>query len=170
MPGNRPNSTSGQAHAAAFFGHDGVARQREFHAAAERIALHERDGADVAAQAAVDVVHAVDAATRVGEQVFAVVFADQAGEQFEVATKVERGGVRGDHDMAQLAGTALVLVERDAAEVTPHLVHQFRAEARTDAGAGVGMHVQPMRGAGGLGFDAQGRDSEGCAAASRCCS
>ena len=54
-----------------------------------------------------DVVHAVDATTRVGEQLFAIVFADQAREQFEVAAQVERVGVRGEHDVAQLAGTTL---------------------------------------------------------------
>ena len=142
MPGNRPNSTSGRPMPHAFLGDDRVAGQREFHAAAERIALHQRDGAHVAAEAAVEVVHAVDAATRVGEQVLAVVVADQASEQFEVAAEVERGGVRGEHDMAQLAGMALALRRSVMLlQEAPHVVHQFRAEAGTDAGAGVGVHV-----------------------------
>ena len=84
-------------------------RQRQFEAAAERVALDQRDGAHVAAQAGVDAVHAIDATARVGQQLFAIAVADQAREQFEVAAEVERGGVRGEHDVAQVAGLALRL-------------------------------------------------------------
>ncbi len=43
----------------------------------QRVALHQRDRADVTAKAAVEVMHAIDAATRVVEQALAVVVADQ---------------------------------------------------------------------------------------------
>jgi hypothetical protein len=43
MPGKRSNSTSGEAHAGAFLGDDGVAAQRRLEAAAQGIALDHRD-------------------------------------------------------------------------------------------------------------------------------
>ena len=58
------------------------------------------------------VVDAIDATARVGEQVLAVAVADQPREQFEVAAEVEGIGVRGEHDMAQPAGLALRFAQR----------------------------------------------------------
>ena len=89
----------GEAHADALLGDDRLARQRRFEAAAERVALNERDRMRVAVEVGVEAVDAFDALTRVGEQVLAVARADQAAEQIKIAAEVENVCIGGEDNV-----------------------------------------------------------------------
>ncbi len=77
-----------QSHHHVFLGHDGVAAERRLEAAAQRVALHQGDAVRLHAEPIVEGMHAGDAATGVIEQGGAVLFADQAAEQFQVTPKL----------------------------------------------------------------------------------
>jgi hypothetical protein len=105
----------------AFLGHDHVGSERALEAAAERVALHERDlgqrRAEEALRARVDV---VDAELRVTGERLAVAGLDQHREQRQVATHVEdAAGARRGHVMVDRVANA---VELDLAAVGDQLL------------------------------------------------
>ena len=93
---------------------------------------------------------------RIGQQQVAVAFADQAGEQVQVAAQVVGGGVGGQHEMAQAAVMAAGRPPGDGAHVAPHFIEHVLAAAGTDTGGCIGVHEQPMGGAVGAVFGADG--------------
>ena len=157
----------GEAHADAFLGDDGLARQRQLEAAAEGIALHQGHGVDPAAELGMQVVHALDAHAGIGQQRGAVAFADQPREQLEVAAQVEAAGVGGDHQVVQARLAAvdggLLAAHAHAGQVVPHVLHQVEGEAGA-ARAGVvgtlGVHVHPAGAGRGVFLRAQGAVGE----------
>ena len=78
-----------QAHVHAFLSNNGMAGQCHFQATTQGIALHQRNGAYIAAKTGVQVMYTFNAATCVGKQALTVVVTDQLREQFQVSAQVE---------------------------------------------------------------------------------
>lgn len=145
-----------QAQSAAFLGDDGVAGQGHFQAAAEGVTLDQRDRTDIAAEPGMQVVHALHAALGVVQQEVAVAFADQAGEQVQVAAQVVGDGIGGQHEMPQCPVMAFGRAAGDGRHVAPHFVEHVLAAAGADPGGGIGVHEQPVGSAVGAVFGTDG--------------
>src|SRR5699024_6592873 len=118
-------------------------------AAAERIALHQRDAVYVAIELRMESVHALDALACVGKQVFAVARPYEAAEQVQVAAEIEDIGIGREHDVREalvaIGGLQRQSIAEAFLEVTDFLDQQ-RAEARSIAdftGKSTGMHEAP---------------------------
>ena len=96
-----------EAQLRAFLGHDHVRGQRGLEAAAERVALHQRDGGQRRAVEALRArVQVVDAQPGVVRERVAVARLDQQHEQRQVAAQVEYPGrARGEHVVVGLAAS-----------------------------------------------------------------
>src|SRR4029077_6365254 len=99
--------------------------------ATERVALHERDRVCVAVERGMQLMHAFDAKSRVGEQMLAIALADQAAEKLEVAAEVVNVCIRSHDDVREAA----VPIRRSHGEIIgstleklAHLFHQRNRE------------------------------------------
>src|SRR3546814_2043891 len=130
---------------------DGLAGERQFEAAAQRVAVDQRDGVCGGVQARVQQVDAVDAFGGVAQQAVAVARADQLREQVEVATEVEHVRIRREHDVGQVrfrlrrfAGDAVDRFLREQ----PQFAQQPGREAGPVVRVGKGLlpvHETPVR-------------------------
>ena len=133
-----------------------MAGQGHFQAAAEGVTLDQRDRTDIATEPGMQVVHALHAALGVIQQEVAVAFADQAGEQVQVAAQIVGDGIGGQHEMPQCPVVAFGRAAGDGRHVAPHFVEHVLAAAGTDPGGGIGVHEQPVGSAVGAVFGTDG--------------
>lgn len=140
--------------AAAFLGNDGLAAQRRFETAAERVALHDGDAVHAVLVEAGEVERHLDAELGVVEQTTALAATDMAGEQGKVATQVEDFRIGRQHEVVY-AGARIVVGSESAADgLLPlfQLAEQTLREAGMVGAWRIGMHETPVAGGPGIVF------------------
>ncbi len=144
--GEQVEDDLGQAHLGAGFGDDDVARQRKLEAAAERIALHQRDRRRRAVVALDARVHRIDAQPCVLHQRFAILLADQVDEQRKIAAEAEYAFAAGsDHAVIDRLPAIVVQHLRVASLQFMEYMVQFFHHVLVEAGHADRLHVGPER-------------------------